>query len=173
MGAEALLDLLSRAATKVFKPAEPPNPVRSFLALAFLGVLVGAASIVILPHPLFHRSKFHGISLLLSPVAAGTVMSALGAILRKRGKQVVQIEIGHRAQHQRRSGSLLAPESAAFLTLRCERQRRERKKDARSVTALPYLYLCWDWEPSSLPSRIGCARFHRLKTRVVARSRSI
>jgi hypothetical protein len=60
--------------------------------LGFLGVLVGAASIVMLPHPLFHRSKFHGISLVLSPIAAGTAMSALGAMLRKRGKQVVQIE---------------------------------------------------------------------------------
>jgi hypothetical protein len=92
LGGEALLDLLSRAASKVFKPAEPPNPVGSFLALGFLGVLVGSASIVIFPHPLFHRSKFHGVSLILSPVAAGTAMSALGAILRKRGKQVVQIE---------------------------------------------------------------------------------
>jgi hypothetical protein len=92
IGGEALLDLLSRASSEVFKPAEPPNPVTSCLALGFLGVLVGAASTVIFPHPLFHRSKFHGISLILSPIAAGTAMSALGAMLRKHGKQVVQIE---------------------------------------------------------------------------------
>ena len=58
LGGAALLDLLSRAASELFKPAEPPNPVRSFLALGFLGVLVGAASIVIFPHPLFHRTSF-------------------------------------------------------------------------------------------------------------------
>jgi hypothetical protein len=92
LGGEALLDLLSRAASEVFKPPDPPNRVLSFLALGFLGVLVGAGSIVIFPRPLFHRSKFHGISLILSPIAAGTAMSALGAMLRKRGKQVVQIE---------------------------------------------------------------------------------
>lgn len=92
LAGEALMDLLSRAASEVFKSDEPPHPIRSFLALGFLGALVGGASLVIFPHPLFHRSRFHGISLIISPIATGAAMSAFGAVLRSRGKRVVQIE---------------------------------------------------------------------------------
>jgi hypothetical protein len=92
LGGEAILDVLSRIAADVFKPAEPPNPVLSCLIWGFLGAAIGATSLAIFPHPLFHRSKFHGISLIVSPFAAGMAMSALEAMLRRRGKQVVQIE---------------------------------------------------------------------------------
>jgi hypothetical protein len=44
------------------------------------------------PHPFFPRSQFHGVSLIISPVAAGLAMSGFGAILRSRGKRVVQVE---------------------------------------------------------------------------------
>lgn len=48
--------------------------------------------VVIFPHPLFHPSKIHGVSLIISPVLTGFGMSAFGALLRRRGKKVVQIE---------------------------------------------------------------------------------
>jgi hypothetical protein len=92
LGGEALLDVLSRVGADVFKSAEPPHPVLSCLIWGFLGAVAGGTSLAIFPRPLFHRSKFHGISLIVSPIAAGTAMSALGAMLRRRGKQVVQIE---------------------------------------------------------------------------------
>ena len=89
---EALLDLLFRATTEILTPADPPHRVRTFFACGFFGALAGSVSLVIFPHPLFHPSKFRGISLLISPVVTGLGMSAVGAILRKRGKRVVQIE---------------------------------------------------------------------------------
>jgi hypothetical protein len=88
----ALLDLLSRTAAEVFELAEPPNPILTGLVCGFLGAAVGALSLAILPHPLFHRTRFHGISLIISPFAAGMAMSAVGAMHRRRGKSVVQIE---------------------------------------------------------------------------------
>jgi len=89
---EAVLDLLARAAADLFKPAETPDPVWTFFACGFLGAVAGAGSLVIFPHPLFHPSKIHGVSLIISPVLTGFGMSAFGALLRRRGKQVVQIE---------------------------------------------------------------------------------
>jgi hypothetical protein len=89
---EALLDLLSRAAADVFKPVEPPHGLRTFFACGFLGTLAGAGSLVIFPHPLFHPSKIRGVSLIISPVITGLGMSALGAMLRRRGKRVVETE---------------------------------------------------------------------------------
>ena len=46
----------------------------------------------ILPNPLVHPSKSHGISLLISPVITGLVMGLTGRIVRRRGKTPVQIE---------------------------------------------------------------------------------
>lgn len=39
-----------------------------------------------------HPSKIHGISLIISPVITGMVMSYIGYTLRRLGKPVVQIE---------------------------------------------------------------------------------
>jgi hypothetical protein len=89
---EALLDLLVRATANLFKTKEPPNRVRTFFTYGFLGAIAGSASLVIFPHRIFHSSKFHGISLIVGPVLTGLGMSAVGAILRKYGKRVVQIE---------------------------------------------------------------------------------
>ncbi len=89
---ELLADVLSRLTGDVFKTDQPPHPVGSAVAWGLLGAAAGALSIIILPHPVFHRSRFHGISLIISPVASGSAMAALGAMLQRRGKRVVQIE---------------------------------------------------------------------------------
>ena len=97
--AEAVLDVVSRAAAlllaKVFEAAGAKNPSLAALGYALLGLLAGAFSILIFPHPLLHReqpSRFHGISLLASPIITGLVMSLIGSILRRQGRKVVQIE---------------------------------------------------------------------------------
>ena len=99
LAAEAALDLFSRGVagvlTDLFETSEGRNPVLAALGYAVLGVLAGALSIQVLPHPLVHRqhpSRFHGISLVVSPVITGFAMSALGSILRRHGKKVVPIE---------------------------------------------------------------------------------
>lgn len=88
----AVLDLLSRAALDVFKPDEPRHPIGTFSGCGILGALAGAGTLAIFPHPLFHQSRFHGISLIISPLVTGIGMSVLGSMLRRRGKRVVQIE---------------------------------------------------------------------------------
>jgi hypothetical protein len=65
----------------------PTTPALKTLKFTFLGLCL-----LILPHPLAHSSKFHGISLLLSPVITGLVMGLIGRIVRRRGKIPVQIE---------------------------------------------------------------------------------
>ena len=70
----------------------PTNPALKILKFAFLGLGLGAVSLMILPHPLVHPSKLHGISLLISPVITGLVMGLVGRIVRRRGKTPVQIE---------------------------------------------------------------------------------
>ena len=56
------------------------------------GVLLGFLSVLVFPHHLVHSSKHHGISLLISPLISGFVMSAIGRGVRKRGRLPVRIE---------------------------------------------------------------------------------
>ena len=90
--AAALLDFLSRGISSLFDEFEISSPVFASFAYALLGVLSGALSVLIFPHPLIHPSRIHGISLLISPVIAGLLTALVGSTLRKRGKKVVRLE---------------------------------------------------------------------------------
>src|SRR5712664_2458141 len=72
----AILDVASRALAKVFD-SESSSPAFSFVGYGLLGVLTGGLSLMMFPHPLVHPSRIHGISLLVSPVIAGLVMSLI------------------------------------------------------------------------------------------------
>jgi len=96
--AAAVLDLASRALLGLFRgvaEAVKHNPVLMVIVYALLGTLAGAMSLLVLPHPLIHRvhpSRFHGISVLISPIVAGLVLSALGGVLRRLGRKVTPVE---------------------------------------------------------------------------------
>jgi len=92
LAGEAILDFALRAIAQVSEDLEISSPVLASVGYGLLGVLTGGLSLVIFPHPLFHPSRVHGISLLINPVIAGGVMSAIGSMLRRRDKRVVQIE---------------------------------------------------------------------------------
>jgi hypothetical protein len=96
--AAGVLDLVSRALLGLFKglaETVKQNRVLTSLLYAFLGAFAGALSLLILPHPLIHREhpiRFHGISVLISPIVAGFVLSAVGGVLRRLGRKVTPIE---------------------------------------------------------------------------------
>jgi hypothetical protein len=96
--AAAILDLASRALLGLFTSlaeAVKDNRALTGFMYALLGVLAGALSLLVLPHPLIHREhpiKFHGISLLISPIIAGLVLSSVGAVMRRWGKKVTPVE---------------------------------------------------------------------------------
>jgi hypothetical protein len=89
---EAILDLLLRAITESFETSHRSNPVFASVGYVFLGSMAGALSLLVFPHPIVHPSKIHGISLLVSPIVTGLLMSFIGSTLRRQGKKVVQIE---------------------------------------------------------------------------------
>jgi len=96
--AAAVFDLVSRALLGLFtglSDAMKDNKVLTAFMYGVLGVLAGALSLPVLPHPLIHREHpigFRGISLLISPIVAGFVLSSVGAVMRKWGKKVTPVE---------------------------------------------------------------------------------
>jgi hypothetical protein len=92
IASEAAVVLIVRSIRNVFEKQKAIHPVLAAMGHLFLGVVFGIASLRFLPHPLFHPSKFHGISLIVSPLLTGLVMSQVGAMLRRSGRQAVRIE---------------------------------------------------------------------------------
>jgi len=68
------------------------DPALTVLKFTLLGLGLGFLSVLLLPHPLVHPSRLHGISLLISPAITGLVMGYIGRLVRRRGRAAVRIE---------------------------------------------------------------------------------
>jgi len=68
------------------------SAILSGMGYFLIGVVAGFFSVLAIPHPIVHPSRFHGISLLLSPLATGLAMSLIGRLIRRQGKETVRIE---------------------------------------------------------------------------------
>jgi hypothetical protein len=89
---EAMVALIVRSVRNVFEKSNAIDPILAAISYLSLGTVFGIASLRLFPHPLFHPSRFHGISLLISPVVTGFVMSQVGLVIRRKGKHAVRIE---------------------------------------------------------------------------------
>ncbi|MGA9668677.1 MAG: hypothetical protein WBQ94_05680 [Terracidiphilus sp.] len=87
-----LASLLLRAISKLFKSISHGNVVATTIVLGILGASAGFLSVAAYPHPFVHPSRFHGISVIASPLITGLVMSQLGRFLSNRGKRVTPVE---------------------------------------------------------------------------------
>ncbi len=90
---EAILVFFLTAITEAINPEEElRSPVMAAVGYLLLGAGTGGISLVWFPSPLVHPSRFHGISLIISPLLTGSLMALLGSILRKHNKRTVRLE---------------------------------------------------------------------------------
>jgi hypothetical protein len=89
---EFLGSLVLRAIAEAFDSSELRNPLLACVGYALLGAVVGGFSLLLFPHPLVHRSRIPGVSLIAAPMLAGFGMSFVGFLRRKRNQRVIQIE---------------------------------------------------------------------------------
>jgi hypothetical protein len=87
-----LADLSVRSARRLKGSVDVLSPILAAAAYSSFGVVAGVASVWLFPHRLFPVSRFHGISLLISPLVTGLAMSQIGVVLRRHGKQRVRLE---------------------------------------------------------------------------------
>ncbi len=85
---EFLGSLVLRGIAEAFNSSEPRNPLLACLGYAFLGAVVGAFSLLLFPHPLVHRSRIPGVSLIAGTILDVFVMSLVGSLRRKRWTRV-------------------------------------------------------------------------------------
>lgn len=89
---ELLVSFLLRTCRGLFIEFLELSPPFFAIGLAILGGVTGALSVIFFPHPLFHPSPVHGVSLVISPVLTGLVMSQIGSAQRRRGRESTPIE---------------------------------------------------------------------------------
>jgi hypothetical protein len=89
---EIVVSLIARAFRNLVSGFKFDNPVLAAMGYLVLGIVFGAGSSLVLPHPLFHPSRIHGLSLIVSPLLTGLAMSRVGATLRGSGRESVRIE---------------------------------------------------------------------------------
>jgi hypothetical protein len=75
---EAFVALITRATRSLFAAFLESNRFLAPIAFALLGVAGGFLSVLIFPHRVVNPSRFHGISLLISPIITGLAMSQVG-----------------------------------------------------------------------------------------------
>jgi len=90
--AALLADVILRSLGELFEPPETQNSLLATIGYATFGLALGGLSLVFIPFRLAHPSKIHGVSLIISPIITGALLSWTGALLRKRDKKAMQIE---------------------------------------------------------------------------------
>src|SRR5437870_7639036 len=90
--AESIGSLILRGVAAIFDTSEFKNPWVACVGYVFLGGVAGGLSLLFFPHPLVHRSRVPGLSVVISPVLAGLGMSMVGSTLRKQNMKAMQIE---------------------------------------------------------------------------------
>jgi hypothetical protein len=76
----------------LFSESRPWGPAAAAVGYFILGLIFGLASLFLFPHPLVKPSRFHGISLLISPLITGLIMSQVGVWIRQREFRRTRIE---------------------------------------------------------------------------------
>jgi hypothetical protein len=89
---EAIISLISRSIRNIVEESKAVSPILAEAGYLLLGFACGGISVFFSPHPLIHPSKFHGISLLISPILTGLVMAQVGVLRQKKDQRAVRIE---------------------------------------------------------------------------------
>ncbi len=89
---EGLVEVGLHGLADVFKSEKDRNPVLSFIGYLILGLITGAASLWVFPHSFIRSSRLHGISLIITPLLAGLLMSAIGNLRERKGKAIIRLD---------------------------------------------------------------------------------
>jgi hypothetical protein len=89
---ELVLEVIVHSGSRIPWVNKIANRVLLALILFGVGAFIGALSLVWFPEAFVRSESLHGISLVITPVLAGSAMAAIGWIRESRGKPVARVE---------------------------------------------------------------------------------
>ncbi|MGB8259027.1 MAG: hypothetical protein WCE75_01690 [Terracidiphilus sp.] len=92
IAAEVLCSAAMRAERRLLGDSVTVGKLALGAYLFIVGAGAGLLSALVIPHPLFLRTRLHGISVLMTPLLTGLVMAQIGRRLIRRGRRPTAIE---------------------------------------------------------------------------------
>lgn len=89
---EVLAEFGLRVVSEPFRNRREISPFVAALGYALYGAVLGAVSLWLFPAPYLEADWLKWANLLVSPVAAGALMSLLGAWRRQRGQALMRLD---------------------------------------------------------------------------------
>jgi hypothetical protein len=89
---EAVGELAIHSVKEPFRRPEPIHPFLAAIGYAIFGAIAGGISIWVLPGLFLEAQWVRVLNLVVTPVAAGGVMAAIGAWRRRYEKEVIRLE---------------------------------------------------------------------------------
>lgn len=89
---EALGELAIHSVKEAFRRPEPVHPSLAALGYAIFGAIAGGISIWILPNLYIGPQWLKIVNVVVTPIAAGGAMAAIGAWRRRKEKEVIRLE---------------------------------------------------------------------------------
>lgn len=86
-----IFEFFAESFIQPFRKQENAHPIRAFSGIILLGLIIGIVLCYIFPYRIIHIPTIPGISLLLSPLITGFVMSKIGKILENHGRGISYI----------------------------------------------------------------------------------
>ena len=87
-----LVELGMRSLSETTLSRQDRNPILAGIGYGLLGLIAGGLSLLIFPEAFARSEKFHGISILISPVLAGLAMAGFGWLLERSGKRRLRLD---------------------------------------------------------------------------------
>ena len=87
---QALIELGMHSMIEPF--SKPPNPWFAAIGYALFGLILGLLSLLAFPEYLVHSGSLRIANLIITPMAVGTCMAALGAWRVRRGDNTFRID---------------------------------------------------------------------------------
>lgn len=89
---EIAFEVLLRCLGEPFVSREYRNALAAGAGYFLIGLILGGFSVLIFPQSFVRSERFHGISLLITPVVSGLVMSAIGRWRLRQGKTLLRLD---------------------------------------------------------------------------------
>ena len=89
---EVLIELGFNGVASIFQTRKNRSPLLAFIGYCIIGSLAGALSLWIVPHQVIESEIFAILNLLITPIFAGLLMSYMGFLRKRRGKDVIRLD---------------------------------------------------------------------------------